>query len=115
MKFPSFPSLQSIFKLPSSELPQYLQIQDLYASHYSLNTTPPSTVFKHICISSSRDRGLISQIYNFLNNLHQPKKSALMLHWEADLDCSFPIETWYKMIDNLHKSNMAAAFRESRW
>lgn len=112
-KFPSFASLQSRFNFPPSEYHQYTLIHEFYSTYYSLSVNPPSTLFEHICISSPRDKGLISLLYNNLNNFLQPEKSGPMIRWEAEIGSSFPMDSWTKMIKNLRKSNCAAAFRES--
>lgn len=91
---------------------QYTLIRDFYSTYYSLSINPPSTTFEHICISTPRDKGLISHLYNYLNNFHQPEKSGPMIQWETEIGCSFPMDSWSK-IENLRKSNCAAAFRES--
>ena len=36
-----------------------------------------------------------------------------MERWEIELNCSFQADQWLVMIDNLRKSNRAAAFRET--
>lgn len=110
--FPSFPTLQSKYNLPSSELMNYLQIKNFYTEHYSLTIQSQTTLFEHICINSSSDKGLISLLCKYLNNLMIPEKSNPMLHWEAELDSPIPLETWNTMTDNLRKCNMAASFRE---
>lgn len=94
MNFSSFASLQSRFKLPSTELPQYNLIRNFFYTNCSLYLNPPYTLFDHVCISTPRDKGLISQVYNYLNNLHQPEKSGPMIRWETDIGCSFPIGSW---------------------
>lgn len=111
--FISFHTLQSKYNLPSSELSNYLQIKNFYTEYYSLNIQSQTNLFEHICINSSRDKGLISLIYRYLNDITIPEKSGPMLQWEADLDSPITIETWNTMTDNLRKCNIVASFRES--
>lgn len=118
--FPSFSTFQKKYNLQPllyhynhSELTHYTQSKQFFSKYYSLQIHTPDTLFEQICLTSSRDRGLISQLYRHLNSLSMPEKSAPMIPWEAELDCSFTTEVWNVMIDNLRKSNRAVSFRES--
>lgn len=110
-----------IHGLPSSELHHHQLIRRFYAECFALSTNPSNTVFEQICISLSRDRGLISKLYNFLNSAGVPEKSSQMIKWESDLGITFSMDDWMSMSINLRKSNKAISFREtptkvfSRW
>ena len=112
-KFKTFESLQREYNLPSSEQERFLTIKSFYQKHFSLSTNPTITVFERICLSSSRDRGMISRLYNYLNTHSTPEKSQPMLQWEAELNDTFPLDTWLTMSENLRKSNKAISFRET--
>lgn len=79
-EFPSFTTLQTKYNLPHSEFTHYTQIKQFFSQYYSLSIQTPNTFFEQICINSSRDRGLISQLYRYLNHLTKPDKSGPMLH-----------------------------------
>lgn len=112
-KFGSFAQLQSKFTLSSLECSHYPQLQNLFSKYYSLTLQTPFTHFENICISSPRDKGLISYIYHRLNKKSLPAKSKPMLQWETYLDISFTSEEQNTMIVNLHKCNYSIAIRET--
>lgn len=109
----SFSSLQARFDLPASEYEHYTLIRSFFANHFSLSAHVLNRIFERVCLSYSRDKGLISRFYQYLNDSALLDKSEPMLRWEAELDCSLPVETWHDMADNLRKCNRAISFREN--
>ena len=99
----------------------YQLIKSFYSQHFSLSSHSTNTLFERICLTSSRDKGMISRLYQYLSNLNLQEKSNPMLRWEKDLDCSFSADSWYSMSENLQKCNKAISFRDtpvklfSRW
>lgn len=69
--------------------------------------------FKTICSNFARDKGIISQIYSYLNKLHLPQKSSAMVRWETDIGQEFTTKEWSDMILNMHKSTRSMTLKET--
>lgn len=64
-------------------------------------------------MSSSRERGTIYIMYNYLNGIDLPAKSSAILGWEEETDQESSPEDWLDMISNLHKCTKSMAVKET--
>lgn len=111
--FYSFTQHQEQLDIPREEFYKFLQIRHFFESLYTFNANPILTPYEAICQDSSREKGTISTIYKYLNNLHLPEKSTAMTRWETDWGTEFSSEEWLDMLQNMHKCTRSIAMKET--
>lgn len=113
LPFSSFALLQEQYDLPKTEFYKYLQIRHFYTTHYQKEGPSASNMFEQLCRSSSRDKGTISIIYQYPNELDLPLKSQAMLGWEVETGLEISPEDWADMVANLRNCTKSLAIRET--
>lgn len=103
-----FSTLQSAHSLPRTDFYKYLQIRHFFNTHYPHNNSNYISTFEDLCGPSSRDKGMISRLYNYLGGLGLPEKSTAMLGWEAETG-----QVWSDRITNIHKCTKSVAVKET--
>lgn len=107
LHFCSFSHLQHPYNVPITE------IFNFRTSLNPLNIRPGLTSYEYICANSSRYKGIISQINNYLNGLYLPEKSSVMVKWETEIGQEFTPDEWSDMLINMHKSTRSMSIKET--
>ena len=88
---------------------RYLQIRQFVKKTFtSFPAKPSKSLVDCIFLLNPDSRGLISQIYEFINNITPDAMGKVKEAWDSDLGVALKVDQWNSILDLVHTSSKSA-------
>lgn len=107
--FASFSQLSQIYDLPRNNFFRYLQIRSFVRNTFdSFPNKPMKSHVDNLLELNPNSRGLISQIYELINNINPHSLENLRMAWDSNLGVVITNDQWDSILDLIYTSSPSA-------
>lgn len=107
--FDSFANLSSTYGLPATHLFRYFQIRNFVSKSFpNFPSVPPEQPWESLLLHSPHQRGMISNIYNFILALNSQSNDKIKNAWERELGTQLTEEVWERAVGRIKSTTSCA-------
>lgn len=107
--FDSFANLSSNYRLPATHLFRYFQIRNFVSKCFpNFPSVPPEQPWESLLSRSPHQRGMISNIYNFILALNSQSNDKIKNAWERELGTQLTGEVWERAVGRIQSTTSCA-------